>query len=541
MMRRLAGLLCALVALGVCVSCSKSGSGDGETSASTATAAATSAESGGASQSSQSAADPFPEVEQPAGTSKADETLNDLEDADSLNWENADEAKARRSVAQTQLAQSESSDENDTKTGSRTKSSPAKPKLDHSAEADALIDRVIEFYRQANSLEVDCEMRVVITGAEKQEIVSKKTLVVEKPNRLAVRTTGELGQIDVICDGKTIVTHLIPRQIYVREKAPKTVDKAATHFLTLLPTIPQLLNYEMWMLLEKGSKQIMGGVIVSKVVGTETVNGVKAHHLAFEEETVDWDMWVAAEGDPVILKFTFDMAKSFQQSAKGEDAAKRPEESLVLTSSFGRWKVNETPQTELFTFKAPSDVHRVNDLFAPPMLGKEAPGVQLELVDGGHFDLSRHKGKEIVLLDFWATWCGPCREALPHIIEVANSYKDKGIVFYAVNAGEKAADVQSFLEEQKLSLVVPVDTKGELSKAMMVDGLPTSILIDKNGVIQAVHQGFGETTPELLRNELDALLEGKSLVEPLGEEEAAAEAESQPTGHPAPRAPAQGK
>ncbi len=533
MLRRLTGLVCALAATCVCVSCSHGTPGTGDASASAATVssdtspAATSSASGAALQTAD---DPFLEVAAPAGTESSDEKLTDLENADSLTWESADEVKARKRDAPAQLAQAESSNGNESSHGRQTKPAPARPKLNHSEEADALIDRVMEFYRQANSLEVECELRVDIPGEEKQEIVSRKMLAVEKPNRLAVRTKGDLGQVNVICDGKTIVTHLIPRQVYTREKAPKTVDKAAAQFLTMLPTIPQLLNYEMWTLLDTGPKQIMGGVIVSRVVGAETINGIKTTHVAFEEETVDWEMWVAAEGDPVIVKFTFDMSKSMQPPEDAKDAPEPPAEGLTLSSTFGPWKVNEQPRAELFRFKAPSGVQRVNDLFAPPMLGKDAPNVELELADGGDFDLARHKGKEIVLLDFWATWCGPCRDALPHMVEVAQSYKGKGVVFYAVNAGEKAADIDAFLSEEKLPLVVPIDVKGELSQAMMVEGLPTSILIDKQGVIQAVHAGFGKTTVETLRSELDALLEGKSLVEPLDDDEAAAESDEAPAG-----------
>ncbi|MBU4330247.1 MAG: TlpA family protein disulfide reductase [Acidobacteria bacterium] len=71
-----------------------------------------------------------------------------------------------------------------------------------------------------------------------------------------------------------------------------------------------------------------------------------------------------------------------------------------------------------------------------PLLGTPAPLFKLPLLDEGEFDLSQQKDKNIVILDFWATWCGPCKSAMPIIIEVAEEYKDRGVVLITVNLGK---------------------------------------------------------------------------------------------------------
>src|SRR5690349_4238380 len=82
-----------------------------------------------------------------------------------------------------------------------------------------------------------------------------------------------------------------------------------------------------------------------------------------------------------------------------------------------------------------------------PLDGKPAPAFSLDLLKGGKATLADHKNKNVVILDFWATWCGPCVQAMPIVSEVAKSFADKGVVLYAVNEQEEADAVKAFLEK----------------------------------------------------------------------------------------------
>ncbi len=147
-----------------------------------------------------------------------------------------------------------------------------------------------------------------------------------------------------------------------------------------------------------------------------------------------------------------------------------------------------------------------------PSLGKDAPAFKLDLLDGGNFDLSAVKGKKIIVLDFWATWCPPCRKALPILAEVTASYADKDVVFYAVNLQEEKDKITDFLAKEKIKCLVALDKDATVAKLYNVDGIPQSVIIGKDGVVQVVHVGLLPDLKEQLKKELDDLVAGKSLI-----------------------------
>ncbi len=149
-----------------------------------------------------------------------------------------------------------------------------------------------------------------------------------------------------------------------------------------------------------------------------------------------------------------------------------------------------------------------------PLLGKAAPGFSLDLVVGGKMSLAGHKGKDIVVLDFWATWCPPCKMLMPIMVEVTDKYKSKGVVFYAVNVGESPEAIKAFQEKTALKFTAALDKDGKVSNDYGVDGIPMSVIIDKEGVIQAAHVGLAQDFQERITKELDTLVAGKSLIAP---------------------------
>src|ERR1700691_4448195 len=73
---------------------------------------------------------------------------------------------------------------------------------------------------------------------------------------------------------------------------------------------------------------------------------------------------------------------------------------------------------------------------ASALVGQPAPAIDLEALSGGHFRLADHLGKDVVMLDVWATWCGPCRMELPILLQVAKEYRSKGVALYGINQRE---------------------------------------------------------------------------------------------------------
>jgi thiol-disulfide isomerase/thioredoxin len=147
-----------------------------------------------------------------------------------------------------------------------------------------------------------------------------------------------------------------------------------------------------------------------------------------------------------------------------------------------------------------------------PLLGKAAPSFTTVDPDGNEVDLQQYLGKKVILLDFWATWCGPCIMAMPEVKEVADKFKDKGLQFFAVNVGEDPETVKEFLAEYRLDIPVIMDFQGDIQNLYHGDGLPYSILIGKDGRVQMVHRGYRQGFGARLSEEVAVLLEGKSLL-----------------------------
>ena len=118
------------------------------------------------------------------------------------------------------------------------------------------------------------------------------------------------------------------------------------------------------------------------------------------------------------------------------------------------------------------------------------------------------KGK-VVLLDFWASWCGPCAESFPVMEELHHRYKDRGLVIIAVSADEKAAPMQAFLKKHTVSFAVVRDAEQKLVAAADVKAMPTSFIIDQGGKVRFVHSGFhGTETRKQYATEIESVLKG---------------------------------
>jgi peroxiredoxin len=120
-------------------------------------------------------------------------------------------------------------------------------------------------------------------------------------------------------------------------------------------------------------------------------------------------------------------------------------------------------------------------------VGTQAPDFALNDLGGHPIKLSELKGK-VVLLDFWATWCAPCREALPNLELLNRDFKDKGLVVLGID-GEESQDQAAFLSKFGYTFRSLVDPEDKVKNLFGVGGIPTRVLIDRNGTIQIFDAG----------------------------------------------------
>ena len=116
------------------------------------------------------------------------------------------------------------------------------------------------------------------------------------------------------------------------------------------------------------------------------------------------------------------------------------------------------------------------------------------------------KGK-IVIVDFWASWCGPCKDSFPVMNELQKKYADKGVVILAINVDEERSDMQDFLKENPASFNVVRDAGQKLVAATGIQTMPSSFILDETGKVKFFHNGFhGAETRKQYLEEIESLL-----------------------------------
>lgn len=123
-------------------------------------------------------------------------------------------------------------------------------------------------------------------------------------------------------------------------------------------------------------------------------------------------------------------------------------------------------------------------------VGDQAPGLELPGAKGPIL-LAAYKGKT-VYLDFWASWCGPCKQSFPWMNEMQKRYGAKGLQIVGVNLDQKPEDAKAFLAANPALFDIAFDSSGKTPKTFGVKGMPTSFLISPEGKVLMVHQGFNE-------------------------------------------------
>jgi peroxiredoxin len=346
---------------------------------------------------------------------------------------------------------------------------------------------------------------------------AKMTLRLERPNRLALLIEDQdSGGVSVVSDGKTFIQYVSAPNRYVSKAAPASFAELADAGEVLgigLVSLPAAaIPYDG----EKLYQTLTGGVKELKYVDRDVVVDVECHRLRLVRDDMDWDIWIEAGERPLARKIAPDFTKRFANGpAQLKDA------KMDMSVQFLEWNLDPTFTEADFAINLPADAEQVgsiSEVFASnaepgphPLLGQPAPPFKTIDLDEKPIDLAAQLGKKVVMLDFWATWCGPCIQAMPELDAVAKEFADRDVVFYAVNVAEDAETVKEFLKTSGLAPPVVMDLDGNITQLYRAEGIPQTVLIGKDGKVQVVHVGFSEGLGDILSVQIEDLLAGKDL------------------------------
>jgi cytochrome c biogenesis protein CcmG/thiol:disulfide interchange protein DsbE len=142
----------------------------------------------------------------------------------------------------------------------------------------------------------------------------------------------------------------------------------------------------------------------------------------------------------------------------------------------------------------------------PAAIHSPAPDFSLQDLDGQPLQLANYRGK-VVLLNFWATWCGPCRGEIPHFVGLQNQYREPGFQIIGISMDDGPKPVREFYQQFKMNYPVALGTEKMAQSYGGVLGLPVTFLIGRDGQIAAKHTG--EVQMPALEEEIKSLLQAK--------------------------------
>jgi hypothetical protein len=336
-----------------------------------------------------------------------------------------------------------------------------------SSPAARRLSQCIEYYAGLKSFTMDMELRV---EAKKEGLSVEKyenySVAVQRPNRLAVVLRTNTDGLTLVSDGTNLYTHIPSQKCYDVKPAPAAFAGIHDSYFGKLIKGHSPWSYVRPILDGKGQYILAEMSEDAEFAGTEEVDGALCDQIKSTNSWAPSRLWVEKGPRPIVHKLIYELSQSAVEWL-AEDKQALAGMSLEMIVRYRNWQPNVPVPAERFKFIAPRDALRAEwlsgmakDKGDPRMSGKIAPNFRLSLLDGGQFDLAAHKGKDVVVLQFWAIWSVPSVRALPELTRMADAYKGKGVVFCAIHPKAERDKVKKVLAT--LNCAPPVGVEQEV-------------------------------------------------------------------------------
>ena len=388
----------------------------------------------------------------------------------------------------------------DATTAPTSKPATSRPTL--SADVQAVVDRLAAAYAKGPvRIEGD-----IMTDFDVAGMKEKKGIRINAIARDAKAFRHEAtGQLLIDADGSKIHLFDIARNQYA--DAPLTGDDAGAD-AARADALAVVLNQNPALYVALGHEAVDAVSFEGEAVellAPETVDGRVFDRLESRHAAATRVVWIDRERN-TIDRIVFDFTKTLE--AGGAAEVKRAN----LTIHYSKTELGGAPAADnVFAFAPPADATPMRSGGQGEMLtgdpsaleGKPAPAFELKDLDGNTVKFAGGTG-EVVVLDFWATWCGPCRESLPHLAAAAAKYAGQGVKVYAINQGEDAGTMKTFLVGAGLKLTALVDEDTEVNGKYGASSIPQTVIIGKDGIVRKVVVGFDPTDSSWLDAAIEA-------------------------------------
>ena len=388
-----------------------------------------------------------------------------------------------------------------------------------SADAKATIDRMSAFYKGLPGASVTIALRP--PGPYMQPQLTNVSII--KPNlfELVVLDDAQKPAITSVSNGTNVWVLVHNKNVYQESAAPKNFND-----MDSMPPMSMgngFANMVFGLMSAKPDSAFSQDIGAIDAAGTKTIKGTT------------YDVLKLMPSDPEMAKnVTMELAVGQGPEAwlYGGWLTMTPPlggETQTMEIRMKDWKKRSPGQVD-FAFKPSPDDKKVDNLSAhlggpPPggpdmpdgptnaLVGKQAPDFSLKDLDGNTVTLASMRGKTVIL-DFFATWCGPCKMGMPVLMDIAKARADDGVRLLVIDASESADRIKAFLASNKWDIRVLLGQGTKIDQQYGVRGIPQTVVIGPDGIVQVVEIGFmgKKHTEKVINGAIDKAL-GKKVAD----------------------------
>lgn len=355
-----------------------------------------------------------------------------------------------------------------------------------SPDARTLLKETSEVLLKHKSYQLDQRALVDMGGPLPARVEMLVKIAVSNPGKLRIESSSNVGDSLTVSDGENTWMYLSGLMQYTKTAAASTPENLVKSLVPGMSSVMEQLKAK-------------DPYLSAKITGEEPV----------EVEGQKIDCYVV-EGrlDKVSLPGSIEMTEGVQKVWIDKTSMLSLKQTMTATMTGGplkapaqmnqavtviSQKLDAAVPDSIFSFTPPEGAKLVTEFKGranADLTGKPAPDFKLTSTGGKEFSLQDLKGK-FVLLDFWASWCGPCRRDLPSVEKLHQEFHRKGLVVLGVDGREDSETVRQFLALSKLSYPILLTPDGGVIQSYSVTALPTVVLIDADGKVVYYHVGAG--------------------------------------------------